>query len=149
MTVRAAVEEFLEQKTLAVVGVSRSGKKFGNAAARELRKKGYRVIPVHPVADEIDGERCYANLRELPEQVGGVLVVVPPSETERVVRDASDAGIGRVWMQQGAQSDTAIEYCNDRGISVVHGECILMFAEPTGGHKLHRWIWKVLGKLPK
>ncbi|UCD23854.1 MAG: CoA-binding protein, partial [Gemmatimonadota bacterium] len=85
MTSKSAVEEFLNQRTLAVVGVSRSGKKFGNGASRELRKKGYRIIPVHPEAETIDGERCYGSLSELPEQVGGVLLVVPPHETEKVV----------------------------------------------------------------
>jgi predicted CoA-binding protein len=145
---KAAIDDFLSQRTLAVVGVSRSGKKFGNAASRELRTKGYRVVPVHPEAESIGGERCYPNLNELPEPVGGVLVVVPPAQTEQVVREADQAGIRRVWLQQGAESAAAIRYCLDQGISVVHGECILMFAAPTGGHKLHHWLWKLLGKLP-
>ena len=145
---KAAIDDFLSQQTLAVVGVSRSGKKFGNAASRELRTKGYRVIPVHPEAESIGGERCYPSLKELPEPVGGLLVVVPPAQTEQLVRQAAEAGIRRVWMQQGAESAAAIKYCQDQGMSVVHGECILMFAAPTGGHKLHHWLWKLLGKLP-
>jgi predicted CoA-binding protein len=150
MTSKAAVEDFVSQRTLAVVGASSGGKKFGNMAMKELRNKGYRVFPVHPTADEIDGESCCKDLSSLPEPVGGVLVVVPPAETEKVVRDAAEAGITRVWMQQGAGSDAAIEFCEEQGMTVVHGECILMFAEPVGGgHRFHRWIWKVLGKLPK
>ena len=150
MTTKAAVDDFVSQRTLAVVGVSRGGKKFGNAACRELRAKGYRILPVHPTAESIDGEACYPSLAELPEPVGGVLVVVSPTETEKVVREASAAGIRRIWMQQGAQSPAAIKFCEEQGMSLVHGECILMFAEPvSGGHKFHRWIWRVLGKLPK
>lgn len=145
---KTAVADFLDQRTLAVVGVSRSGQKFGNRAAAELRRKGYRVIPVHPEAESIEGERCYPSLRNLPERVGGVLVVVPPPQTEKVVREAADAGIRRVWLQQGAESDAAIEYCREHGMSVVHGMCILMFAQPTGAHKLHGWLWKLLGKMP-
>lgn len=146
---KAAVNDFLSQRTLAVVGVSRSGKKFGNAATRELRNKGYRMLPVHPEAETIDGERCYPSLRQLPEQVAGVLIVVPPEQTEQVVREAADAGIRHVWMQQGAESKTAIDFCRERGMSVVHGECILMFAAPTGAHRLHHWVWRLFGKLPK
>jgi hypothetical protein len=53
-------------------------------------------------------------------------------------------------MQQGAESKEAIRFCEDNNIAVVHGECILMFAEPLAfGHRLHRWIWKLLGRLPK
>jgi predicted CoA-binding protein len=148
MTTKTAVDEFLEQRTLAVVGVSRSGKKFGNGASRELRKKGYQVLPVHPEAESIDGEKCYRSLGELPGQVGGLLLVVPPEETEKVVQQASAAGIRHVWMQQGAESEAAIRYCEGQGISVVSGECILMFAQPAGVHKLHHWFWRVLGKLP-
>jgi predicted CoA-binding protein len=149
VTTKAAIEDFVSQQTLAVVGVSSGGKKFGNAASKHLRAKGYRMIPVHPTAETIDGERCYSSLGALPEPVGGVLVVVPPAETENVVRDAAAAGIRRVWMQQGAQSAAAIQFCEDQGLSVIHDECILMFAEPVrGGHRFHRFIWRLLGKLP-
>lgn len=150
MTTKAAVKDFLDQQTLAIVGVSRGGRKFGNAAYKELKAKGYQVYLVHPHADTIEGDRCYPSLSALPEPVGGVLIVVPPPETEKVVRDAAEAGIRRVWMQQGAQSQAAIQFCEDQGISAVHGECILMFAEPAAFyHRLHRWVWGLLGKLPK
>lgn len=150
LTSRAAVEDFISQRKLAVVGVSRSGKKFGNLAFKELKARGYQLSPVHPQAETIHGERCYPSLRALPEPVGGVLVVVPPAETEKVVREAAAAGIKRVWMQQGAESPEAIRFCAENGIAAVHGECILMFAEPAAWyHRAHRWVWKLLGKLPR
>jgi len=149
MTSKAAVDDFVGQRRLAIVGVSRRGKKFGNFAFRELRSKGYKVLPVHPQAETIEGERCYASLSSLPEPVDGVLVVVPPAQTEQVVRDAAAAGIRRVWMQQGAESPAAIKFCQENGIREVHGECILMFSEPlVWWHRPHRWVWKLLGKLP-
>ena len=119
-------------------------------AYRELKAKGYQLFPVHPEAEVLEGDPCYHSLRALPEQAGGVLAVVPPAETERVVRDAAAAGIPRVWMQQGAESEVAVRFCGEHGISVVAGECILMFTQPLKfGHKAHRWVWKLLGKLPK
>ena len=149
MTTKAAVDDFLSAHTWAVVGVSRNPKKFGAAAYREL-KKTYRLIPVNPEADTIDGDRCYPNLLSLPEPVEGVLILVPPSQTEQVVRDAHAAGIRRVWMQQQTESEAAIRYCQVNGMSVVQNECILMYAEKTAFyHKLHRWVWGVTGKLPK
>lgn len=150
MTSKAAVKDFLNQKTLAVVGVSRNGQKFGNTAYKELKAKGYRVIPINPQAEMIEGDPCYPSLGALPDPVDGVLIVVPPAETEKVVREAAAAGIPRVWMQQGAESQAAIQFCEEQGVSAVHGECILMFAEPTAfGHRLHRWVWGLLGKLPQ
>jgi uncharacterized protein len=150
MTSKAAVDDFIVQRTLALVGVSRQGRKFGNYAFRELTQRGYRVYPVHPVAETVEGERCYKSLNQLPEPVAGVVVVVPPNQTEKVVRDAAAAGIRRVWMQQGAESPEALRFCKENGISAVHGECILMFAQPVKSfHNVHRWIWRLLGRLPK
>jgi hypothetical protein len=105
---------------------------------------------VHPTADQIEGDRCYASLAALPEPVGGALIVVHPEQTERVVQEAARAGIPRVWMQQGAESAAAVQYCADHGVSEVHGKCILMFAEPAKSfHRFHRWLWRVFGKMPK
>jgi uncharacterized protein len=148
MTSQASIEAFLREPAMAVVGVSRSGKGFGNAAARELRHKGYRIYPVNPHADVVAGERCYRSFADLPESVRAVLVVVPPDEALCVVREASRAGIRRVWLQQGAEAPFVTLACEELGLDVVAGECILMFAKPTGVHRAHRWVWQLVGKLP-
>ena len=150
MITKAVVDEFLAQKNLAVVGVSRKGGKFGNMIFKELKQKGYRVYPVNPQAETINGEPCYANVRDLPRPTDGIVVVVPPAQTEIVVQDAAEAGIERIWIQQGAGSEKALRFCEERGLKVIHGECILMFADPKAfHHKLHRWIWGLFGKLPR
>ena len=149
MTSKAVVEDFISQKTLAIVGVSRGGQKFGNMADRELKAKGYKLYPIHPTAETLEGDRAYADFKSLPEKVGGVLIVVPPAQTEKVVREAAAAGITRVWMQQGSESEAAVKFCQENGIAEVHGECILMYAGHSGFHKFHGWLWKILGKAPK
>ena len=150
MNSKETIHDFLSQRKLAIVGLSRGGKKFGNMIYKELSAKGYTLYPVHPEAETIDGARCYPNLAALPEAVGGVIVCVPPGQTENVVRDAAQAGIRRVWMQQGAESAAAIQFCAENGISEVHGECVMMFAEKVSfPHSLHRWVWKLIGKLPQ
>lgn len=149
MTTRSSVEQFLSEKTLALAGASRSGKKFGNTVVKELTQKGYELLLVHPEASEIEGLTCYSGLSELPDGVGGLVLIVPPERTERITREAAAAGIRRIWMQQGSESTTAVEFCRENGIDVIHGECILMYAQPTGFHKFHRWIWGLFGKLPE
>lgn len=147
---RSTVEDFVAQKTLALAGASRGGKKFGNSVLKELRDKGYTVYPVHPEVKDIDGVACAPSLAALPAEVGGLVLVVKPAESEKLVREAHAAGIRRVWMQQGAESAEAIAFCRDNGIDVVFGECLLMFAEPVQSvHSFHRWVWKIFGKLPK
>jgi len=149
MTNQASVDAFLAQTTLAIAGVSRSGKGFGNAVLKDLAGKGYEILPVHPEAEEVGGVRCSPSIAELSKKVGGLILVVPPQQSEKLVREAKEAGIDRVWMQQGAESTEAIRFCADNGIDAVHGECIMMFAQPTGLHRVHRWLWGVFGKLPE
>ena len=149
MISKAVVEDFISQKALAIVGVSRGGQKFGNMAYRELKGKGYQLYPIHPSAETLEGDRAYPDFKSLPEKVGGVLVIVPPGQTEKVVREAAETGILRVWMQQGSESKAAIQFCKENGIAEVYGECILMFAGKSFFHKPHRWVWGLLGKLPK
>ena len=148
MTTRSSVERFLSQKTLALAGASRGGKKFGNAILRDLTARGYELLPVHPEASEIDGLKCYPSVSELPSPVGGLVVSVPPEQTEKIVQEAVASGIQNIWMQQGSESSDAIGICREHGVNEVHGECILMFAQPTGIHRFHRWLWGLFGKLP-
>ena len=150
MTSRAAVDEFLAQKTLALVGVSRGGKGFGNTVLKTLRKHGREVLPVHPEVRDIGEVPCFRAVADLPPRVGGLVLVVPPAQTEKLVAEAAAAGIRRVWMQQGAESPAALAFCAANGVTAIHGECILMFAEPAGRiHRLHRGINRLLRRLPK
>jgi len=144
------IEDFLAQKSLTIIGVSGSEKKFGNAVLRELQANGYHLFPVHPSAQSIEGVSCYPSLAALPEPVGGLILVVPPQQTESVLREAVSAGITRVWMQQGASSTAAISFCAEHNIAAVHGECILMYLpEGPAIHRFHRWLRRIFGRLPK
>jgi len=149
MTDQKQVESFLAEKKLALAGVSTTANKFGNAVYKDLSAKGYELYLIHPSANEINGIPCYSSLSELPGEVGGLINVVPPEQTEKLVREAHSTGVKRVWMQQGSESKAAIEFCEQNGIDVIHGECILMFAQPQGLHKFHHWLWGLFGKLPK
>src|SRR4029450_4647195 len=148
MTSQIAVDAFLAEPALALVGMSRSGRSFGNYAYKALTTKGYRVYPIHPMADTIDGHQCYHRFADLPEHVDAVLIVVPSAEAMIVVKEAAAAGIHHVWLQQGAESPDVLAACRDARVAAVAAECILMFAKPTGFHKVHRWAWKLAGKLP-
>jgi predicted CoA-binding protein len=142
------IHAFVAEPAMAIVGVSRSGKKFGNMAIGELTSRGYRVYPIHPVAADINGVRCYTKVADIPESIAAALVVVPPVQAVGVLRELAAAGVKRVWLQQGAESPEALQAAGEVGIDVVSGECVLMYARPTGFvHNAHRWLWKVLGKL--
>ena len=150
MNTQMSVDRFLSSKTIAVVGVSSKRRGFGYTVYHDLKAKGYKVYPVNPATNQIDGEKCYPGIQALPEKVDGVVLVVPPIRSEQVLRDIAAAGIDRVWMQQGAESESAIRFCEEHGIDVVHGQCIMMFAKPAAlPHRMHKWVRKMTGTLPK
>lgn len=150
MTSKKLINEFLSEKNIAIVGVSRSGKRFGYTLFKDLKTKGYNVYPVNPNAALIDDEKCYPSLLALRGKVGAAVLVVPPFATKEVVRDAYSAGINKVWMQLGSESEEAITFCEESGIDVIHNECVLMFAEPAAFfHKAHRWVNGLVGRLPR
>jgi len=149
MNAKKLVDDFIAQKKIAVVGVSRKKTKFGNAIYKELKQKGYNVFPINPHINTFEEDTCYPDLYSLPEKVDAVVINVPPAQTEKVVREAKEAGIKKVWLQQGSKSEAAVKYCEENGIDCVSNECILMFAQPSAFiHRAHRWVWSVLGKLP-
>ncbi|MFH0899403.1 MAG: CoA-binding protein [Pseudomonadota bacterium] len=146
---RATIEELLAQKSVALVGVSRKGGGFGNVIRTELAKRGYVVRVVHPEGATAGNQSCARSVAEIAAEVGGAVLVTPPRSTEKLVREAAEAGLRRLWIQQGAESEEAIRFCEENGIAVVHHECILMYLEPVGfPHQIHRWLRGVFGRMP-
>jgi uncharacterized protein len=141
------IEAFVQEKRVALVGVSRSGKKFGNSIMSELKQRGYDVYVVHPQAEEIGGERCYPSLSALQGKAGSVLICVSPKQAGEVLREAAGAGFDKIWVQQGADSPEVKALASELGIRPVTGKCILMYAPPVKSiHGFHRAIAKLIGQ---
>ena len=142
------IEQFIQGKRLAVIGVSRSGKKFGNTIATELKQRGYQTYIIHPEVKEIAGERCYPSLSAVQGQVDGAVICVTPTKAAQAVRDAAAAGITRVWLQMGAENAEALAAARELGVTAISGKCILMYAAPvTGFHNFHRVFARLFGQL--
>lgn len=149
---KEAVDDFLAQERIAVAGVSRSGKEAANFIYRKLRDRGYRVFPVNPKAERVEGETCYPSLKAIPERPDAVLIATPPEAAVEIVRECADLGISRVWMHRsfgvGSVSAEAVERCRENGITVIPGACPMMYLEPDLAHRCMRWVLGVTGKLP-
>lgn len=147
---KKTIDEFMRLKTMAVVGVSRNKDKFGNLVYRELKKAGYKVFAINPLADMVEGDRCYAGLGALPEKPGGVIVVLPPAQTLAVIEETARLGIKYVWLQMGADSPEGEKLAHEQGLELVSGECIFMHIQPVESiHQLHRFFRRLFGRMPK
>jgi predicted CoA-binding protein len=127
MSSEEKIRAFLDKcNVFAVVGASRDPQKYGHQVYRDLKSAGYKVYPVNPSAQEVLGDKCYPDLKELPEKPDVVVTVVPPQVTEQVVRACKELGIRRVWMQPGSESEEAVKYCKENGLEVIYNMCIMV-----------------------
>ena len=122
-----AISDFLAGSTYAVVGASNDRWKYGNKVLRCYLQNGRRAIPVNPRSDVVEGIAAVPDLASLPEPVHGASIITQPEVTEQVVEEAAKAGITRLWMQPGAESDRAIGRARELGLSVIAGgPCVLV-----------------------
>jgi predicted CoA-binding protein len=147
---KGQIQDFFNNKSLAIAGVSRNEKKFGNVIFKELIKKEYKVIPVNPNTKEIDGHKCYRSVEDIPSDVNSLLITTPKKQTDEVLKIAIQKGIRNIWVQQMSETEETLKIASEYGKEIIHHKCIFMFAEPVSGlHKFHRTLNKLFGKLPK
>ncbi|HOO98128.1 MAG TPA: CoA-binding protein [Bacteroidales bacterium] len=143
------IDDFIASQPIAMIGVSRNPKKFGFAAFRELKEKGMNVIPVNPHAEEIHGVKAFPDLKSIPEEVKGLLIMTRKDATAAVVRDAMQQGIKNIWIQQMSESREALKELEGSDINYIYGQCILMYYKPHSIHKFHGRLKKLFGRWPK
>jgi uncharacterized protein len=120
-------------KTIAIVGLSTESTKASNMVASYLKDEGFTIIPVHPKATEILGEKCYRTVSEIPFPVDVVDVFRPSNEILDIVQQAISNGAKNVWTQLRIVNFEAGELALESGISIVMDKCIKMEHGRYGG----------------
>ncbi len=149
-----AIDDFLSQKRIAIVGVSRNPADISAKLFAEFCRRGYDVVPVNPKMEEVQGRRCFANVQDVQPPIEAVLLMTSPEVTDTVVSDCAKAGIRRVWMYRaggkGAVSSQAVQFCKQHGMQVIPGECPYMFLPDVSGiHRFHGLVRKITGHYPR
>lgn len=115
-----------EARTVAVVGLSSKPNRPSHQVARYLVQHGYRIVPVNPAETEVLGQRAFATLLDIPEdvQVDVVDVFRRAEETPEVARQAVAIGAKVLWLQEGIVSQEAYRIADEAGLDVIMGVCI-------------------------
>src|SRR5487761_898216 len=121
---RSAPEVLASAKTIAVVGASRDPRKPGGSVPEGLQRRGFRIIPINPFADELFGERVYRSLADVPEKVDIVDVFRPADDA----RQAVAIGAKALWLQQDIRSEEARRIAQTGGLDYVEDECTAVVA---------------------
>tara|TARA_B100000029_G_scaffold163641_1_gene159751 strand:+ start:132 stop:515 length:384 start_codon:yes stop_codon:yes gene_type:complete len=121
----------LEQKNvkIALVGASNDKSKFGNRIYRDLKIKGYNVIPINPKEERIEGDKAYTSIQMMDDLPDIVNFVVPPPIAMKVAQNAVELGVKYLWFQPGSESDELENWLKDTdGIKYLINACIMVEA---------------------
>jgi predicted CoA-binding protein len=111
-------------KTIAVVGLSPNAARPSHGVAQSMQGFGFRVIPVHPAAKEILGEKVYAKLADIPESIDLVDVVRSAEFIDGVVDECLALGLKAIWIQEGIINEPAAARAQAGGMTVIMDRCI-------------------------
>lgn len=114
----------LENKTIAVVGMSTKPGRPSQDVPLYLQAHGYKIIPVNPKASEIAGIKAFPDLLSIPEKVDLVEVFMRPEQVPPVVEDAIKIGAKVVWMQEGIVNEAAADRAEEAGLIAVQDMCM-------------------------
>lgn len=151
------VADFLDQKSIAIVGVSDQRETGCNMAYERFKQAGYRLFPVNPRLHEYDGSPCYPDVSSIPETPDAVFILANPGVTEQIVDECIERGVKHVWMHcmmgtkpglaasMTSVSQKAVEKCREHGVQVIPGTCPNQFLNPEFGHRVMRGLWGLMG----
>ena len=123
-----------QYKTVAMVGLSANWHRPSNFAAKYLLDHGYQVIPVNPAYGEVLGQKCYPDLKSIPQKVDIVDIFRKPADVPPIVEDAIAIGARCVWLQLGVINEEATRRAEEAGLETVVDRCMkIEYARLFGG----------------
>ena len=123
------VLEKLKEKntTIALIGASNDKNKYGNKIYKNLRNKGYHVIPINPKEKSIEGDKAYSSIEEMEKLPDIANFVVPPPIAMKIAQHIVDLGIKHLWFQPGSESTELENWLdNTDGIKYLINACIMV-----------------------
>jgi len=148
MTTQNMIDEFLHQRRIAIVGVSRDPCDYSRTVFRKFLELEYDAVPVNPNTFEVDGAGCWASVDMIHPAPTAALLLTSHDGTLEELAACAEAGIEHIWSRKHLDK-ASLEFCEQNGMSVIDGYCPFMFFPDSAGvHKLHGMVLKVIGSYP-
>ena len=120
----AEIKSLLERvRVIAVIGLSPRPSRPSHLVASNLKRFGYRIVPVRPAVEQVLGEKAYARLDDVPDHIDMVNVFRAPQHVGVIVDDCIALGIKAIWLQDGVVNEPAAVKARAAGITVVMDRC--------------------------
>jgi len=120
---------------VAVIGASKDRAKFGNKAVRSYLAHGHRVFPVNPRADEIEGQKAYRSVGDIPAALDATLVYVPPHVTLRLLAEIARKGPGALYLNPGSEDDAVVRKAAELGLQPILACSILAIGDRPSNYR--------------
>jgi len=141
---KASLKPFFEPKTVAIIGASRETRKPGHVILRNFLEREFRgkVYPVNPKTEEIAGLRCYASVKDLPDEIDLAVIATPAKAVVQVMQECAEkktkaaviisSGFGELGPDGKKREDEIREIAENIGIRVIGPNCIGIYDAYTG-----------------
>ena len=116
-------------KTVAVIGASSDRSKFGNKALRAFRTQGYKVIPINPTEQEVEGEKAYVSVLDYDGDIDEATFYVNPRVGEKVLDDVAAKKIATVWLNPGADGANVVARAKALGLNAIRACSIIAIGD--------------------
>lgn len=115
-----------ESKNVAVVGISPNPLKPSYFVSEVVKSYGFNMFFVNPkyAGEEILGEKVYASLEEIPEEIDIVNVFRRPADIKYTAEEAKKKGFKTFWFQPGTVNDKVVKQLDKVGYNVVVDRCM-------------------------
>ncbi len=121
------MENIINKKyTYALIGASNNEEKYGHKVLKNLLDAGFTVLPVNLGGGEILKQTVYRSIEEIEQKIDVVIFVVPPTVTEKLIKDVVQSNITKIWLQPGSENEKIIEFCEKNNIQCQHSACIML-----------------------
>lgn len=118
--------DMLSKKVWAVIGATPNSEKFGYKIYKKLKNHEYTVYGVNRKGEDIEGDKLYTSLKDLPEKPECIDMVVNPKISKLLIPEIKELGIKYVWFQPGTFNDDVINTAKEAGLNIVYNDCVLV-----------------------
>jgi predicted CoA-binding protein len=122
-TMNDSIDKLLALKTWAVVGLSNNSERAAFGVAKLLIEKGHQVIPVHPKAETVHGQKGYEKLSDIPFPIDVVDIFVNSDLAGEVVDSAIAINAKGIWLQLDVINQSAVTKAENAGLLAVMNRC--------------------------
>lgn len=114
------------ERTVIVLGASDKPDRYSNRAVRLLKAEGYRVIPIHPTLDTVEGLDVRHGFAEIHESVDTLTVYLSPDRCLPLMESIQRLKPARVIFNPGSESETLEDGLTKAGIPFMRACTLVM-----------------------